>query len=411
MARLRFYNGKVLKNYKICEEDVYVDGGMISAPFDGPFDREIDLQGNLLMPSFKNAHAHSAMTFLRSYDDNLPLSSWLSEICWPNEAKLSDESVYYFTALAVMEYLSSGITASFDMYTHNDAYMRIMDETGFKGIICSGLNNYDNDVSNIEREFLKFPGKFRLGIHGEYTTGPERLKVCLDLKDKYREPCFTHLAETKGEVEGCISRYGKTPAKFLYDEGFFEYGGGGFHCCYMTDEDIDILASNGLYAVSCPASNLKLASGIAPIEKMRKRGVKIALGTDGAASNNALDMFKEMYLVTALQKYITGDASACPADEVIKMACANSALAMGLENCDDLDMGKSADMIVIDLHRPNMQPVHNLVSNLVYAGSKENVLMTVINGNILYEDGSFSIGIDENEVYKKCDELRKEIFK
>ena len=407
MARLRFYNGKVLKNYSLCEDEVWVEDGVItSAP--GPFDREIDLNGNLLMPSFKNAHAHSSMVFLRSLADDLPLQSWLEKIVWPNEAKLNDESIYYLTKLAVLEYLSSGITSSFDMYIFNDAYMQAMYDTGFKGIICLGLNNFDKDVSKIEREYLKFGERVKLGIHAEYTTSMERMMYCAELAEKYKAPCFTHLCETKSEVQGCIDRYGKTPPQLLDEIGFFKYGGGGFHCCYMTDEDIDLFARKNLYAVTCPASNLKLASGIAPVEKMRKAGVKIAIGTDGAASNNALDMWREMYLVSVLQKEKEGDASACPADDVLKMACRNSAQMMGLYDCDDIDIGKKADLIVVDMHRPNMQPEINIISNLVYSGSKDNVLMTIVNGNILYENGQFSIGEDVEDIYRYANRFIRE---
>lgn len=415
---IRFYNGKVLRfspDMRITDEEVWTDGKVIS--YVGPvrddipvFERQIDLKGDLLMPGFKNAHTHTAMTFLRSMADGMELQSWLKKIVWPREAKLTDDAVYVLTKLGIMEYLSSGITASFDMYVHNEAYAKANVDAGFRTVICSGLNNFDADPENIEREYLRFNHyhelvSYMLGIHAEYTTSLDRMEYLSDLAAKYQAPCFTHLCETKEEAEGCIKRYGMSAPLLLDKIGFYRYGGGGFHCCYLTEEDIRYFADHNLWAVTCPASNLKLASGIAPVEQMRKAGVKLAIGTDGASSNNALDMFREMYLVTALQKIYEEDASACPASEVLKMACVNGARAIGLPDCDDISAGKLADITVINLRRPNMRPLNNLTANLVYAGSKENVRLTMVNGKILYENGEFFIGEDPDEIYCAADEF------
>ena len=415
---IRFYNGKVLRfspDMRITDEEVWTDGKVIS--YVGPvrddmpvFERQIDLNGDLLMPGFKNAHTHTAMTFLRSMADGMELQSWLKKIVWPREAKLMDDAVYALTKLGIMEYLSSGITASFDMYVHNEAYAKANVDAGFRTVICSGLNNFDADPENIEREYLRFNHyhelvSYMLGIHAEYTTSLDRMEYLSDLAAKYQAPCFTHLCETKEEAEGCIKRYGMSAPLLLDKIGFYRYGGGGFHCCYLTEEDIRYFADHNLWAVTCPASNLKLASGIAPVEQMRKAGVKLAIGTDGASSNNALDMFREMYLVTALQKIYEEDASACPASEVLKMACVNGARAIGLPDCDDISAGKLADITVINLRRPNMRPLNNLTANLVYAGSKENVRLTMVNGRILYENGEFFIGEDPDEIYCAAEEF------
>ena len=415
---LRFYNGRVLRfdpALRVTEEEVWVEGGRIAyvgpARADAPaFGREIDLRGDLLMPGFKNAHTHTAMTFLRSMADDMPLDRWLSEQVWPNEAKLTDESVYVFTKLGIMEYVSSGITACYDMYVHNDGFTAACIDAGFRAVIACGLNNFDRDVEQTERDFLKYNSlheliSFRLGIHAEYTTGLDRMEYLSGLAEKYKAPCFTHLSETKAEVEGCLQRYGKTPPQLLDELGFFRYGGGGYHCVHMSGEDIALFAEKGLWAVTCPGSNLKLASGVAPIETLRKAGVKIAIGTDGAASNNALDFFREMYLVTALQKLAEGDASACPAGEVLRMACVGGAGAMGLDDCDDVAPGKKADLVVIDLQRPNMQPIHHIPNNLVYAGSKENVRLTMVNGKILYENGAFFVGDEPEAIYRAANEF------
>ena len=421
---IRFYNGKVLYFTRsgpvVADDEVHVDGERIV--YAGPrkasegscFDREIDLNGDLLMPGFKNAHTHSPMNFLRSLADDRPLDLWLRESCWPNEAKLDDEAVYNITRLSILEYLSSGTTAVFDMYNHSEAFSRACADSGFRAVICSAMNDFDRDPADIERDYLKLNGfgvglvSYRLGIHAEYTTGLERLKYMVSLAEKYREPCWTHLCETKGEVEGCLSRYGMTPPQFLDSLGFFRFGGGGYHCVWMSDGDIDLFAKKNLHAVTCPSSNLKLSSGIAPVAAMLRAGISVAIGTDSAASNNALDMFREMYLVSTLQKYLENDPTACPAADVLKMACVNGARCMGLDDCDGIAAGKKADLTVMDLHRPNMRPLNNLPVNLVYAGSKENVRLTMVNGRVLYEDGRFFIGEEAESIYEKAEKFMRE---
>ena len=417
---IRFYNGRVLSfqgGAHISSDEVWTDGGSIAyigpAPEELPeFERQIDLRGDLLMPGFKNAHTHTAMTFLRSCADDMPLDRWLNEQVFPREARLTDEMVYVFSVLGIMEYLTSGVTSSFDMYFHNEAYVRANTDTGFRTVICASMNDFDSDPTNVEREFLRYNAhnelvSYRLGIHAEYTTSVERIRYMASLAEKYKAPCFTHLCETRRETEDCIRRTGKTPAKYLDELGFFNYGGGAFHCVYLSEDDVQLFRERGLWAVTCPASNLKLASGIAPIQRYIDAGLKLAVGTDGAASNNALDMFREMYLVTALQKYLLGDATACDAEKVLEMACVGGARAMGLDCCDDIAVGKKADLIVIDLSRPNMQPIHNIEKNLVYSGSKENVRLTMVNGRVLYENGCFFIGTEPERIYAKANEIMR----
>lgn len=417
---IRFYNGRVLSfqgGAHISSDEVWTDGGSIAyigpAPEELPeFERQIDLRGDLLMPGFKNAHTHTAMTFLRSCADDMPLDRWLNEQVFPREARLTDEMVYVFSVLGIMEYLTSGVTSSFDMYFHNEAYVRANTDAGFRTVLCASMNDFDSDPTNVEREFLRYNAhnelvSYRLGIHAEYTTSVERIKYMASLAEKYKAPCFTHLCETRRETEDCIRRTGKTPAKYLDELGFFNYGGGAFHCVYLSEDDVRLFREKGLWAVTCPASNLKLASGIAPIQRYIDAGLKLAIGTDGAASNNALDMFREMYLVTALQKYLLGDATACDAEKVLEMACVGGARAMGLDCCDDIAVGKKADLIVIDLSRPNMQPIHNIEKNLVYSGSKENVRLTMVNGRVLYENGSFFIGAEPERIYARANEIMR----
>lgn len=420
---LRFYNGKILSftnGIEIKDGEVWTDGGIISYVGKGAderpaFEREIDLKGDLIMPGFKNAHTHTAMTIFRSLADDMPLDRWLSEQVWPYEAKLTGEAVYDLTKLGIMEYLSSGITASFDMYFKNDYYAKANVDAGFRTVICAALNNFDADITNIEREYLKFNDynelvSYKLGIHAEYTTSVERMEYMAALAEKYHAPCFTHMSETKAEVDGCIERYGLTPPQLLNRLGLFKYGGGGYHCVWLSEADIALMAEKKLYAVTCPASNLKLASGIAPIDALAQAGVPLAIGTDGAGSNNALDMFREMYLMSTLQKVQLNDAAAGCAERTLTAACCGGARAMGLDDCDNLAVGKRADLIVIDLHRPNMQPLNNIAKNIVYSGSKENVRLTMVNGRVLYENGEFYLDESAEDVYARCNKWREKII-
>ncbi len=421
---IRFCNGRVLRfggGMRMTNEEVWVDGGRIA--YVGPkpetlpaFERVIDLGGDLLLPGFKNAHTHTAMTFLRSYADDMPLQDWLYKQVFPNEAKLTPEAVYDFTRLGILEYLSSGITASFDMYVKNDAYAAANIDSGFRTVICGALNNFDRDPEDLEREFLKFNRLhelvgFRLGIHAEYTTCMERMEYMASLAGKYKAPCYTHLCETRAEVQGCIERYGVTPPQLLDSIGLFDYGGGGFHCVWMSEDDIALFARKKLWAITNPCSNLKLASGIAPLDRLAAAGVPLAIGTDGAASNNALDFFREMYLASVLQKVSLSDAAAGGADRVLEMGCVGGARAIGLDNCDDIAPGKCADLVALDLQRPNMQPLHNIPRNVVYAGSKENVRLTMVNGRVLYERGEFFIGEEPGKIYEKANAYIRDWFR
>ena len=421
---IRFYNGKILtfeneNEVKICEAEVWTDGAVICRVGETPetlpqFEREIDLRGDLLIPGFKNAHTHSGMTFLRSLADDMPLDKWLSEQVWPHEARLSPDGLYVMTRLAVMEYLTSGITSCFDMYFHNDAFVRACIDSGFRAVLCGDMNNFDRDYTELEDKFLRYNKtheliSYRLGFHAEYTTSLERMEFVASLVQKYREPMFTHSSETRAEVDDCIERHGVTPTVLFDRLGMYDYGGGGFHCVHMSDEDIGIFKKRGLWAVLNPASNLKLASGIAPVKRFLDEGIGLALGTDGAGSNNALDMFREMYLTSVLPKYRENDASAVDARSVLRMACVGGARAMGLCDCDGIAAGKKADLAVIDLHRPNMRPINNIPKNIVYSGSKENVRLTMVNGRVLYENGKFFIGEEPEKIYAEAEKIMETI--
>lgn len=416
--RIRLYHARILsmeEGYDVQEGEVQVEGNRIL--YVGPrrgetaaWDQEIDCEGNLLLPGFKNAHTHSAMTFLRSYADDLPLQQWLQEKVFPMEAKLRDEDIYVLAKLGILEYLTSGITANFDMYVDNYAHARASIDLGFRTVFCGEMNDYVGSLTRTKEEYDTINAmdplvSFRLGAHAEYTTSRELLEGLSELAHQEKEPVYLHLAETKKEVEECYARYGMSPLKFLDSLGLFAYGGGGFHGVWMDEEDMEICAARNLSIVTNPGSNAKLASGTADLAGLLRHGVQLAIGTDGPASNNALDMFREMYLAAVLQKLKSGDAAAMDASEVLRMATAGGSRAMGLTQCETLQEGQLADLVMIDMHRPNMQPENDIVKNLVYSGSKENVKMTMVDGKILYQNGKFRIDEDVEEIYRKANEI------
>ena len=248
-----------------------------------------------------------------------------------------------------------------------------------------------------------------IGLHSEYTPTEEMFKITKELLDETSLPFYTHLSETAQEVDECLSRRNVRPMKFFDDLHFFDRGGAIFHGVYLDDNDMEIIKKRNVVVVSNPASNMKLASGVAEIKKLLSKGITVALGTDGPASNNALDMFREMYLVTGLQKLILKDPVSIPAFEVLKMATVNGAKAMNLIDGDTLEVGKLADIIMINLSRPSMQPINNIVNNLVYAGSKDCVKMTMINGKVLYYNNEFFVGENIKDLYKRVQKLTEEL--
>lgn len=427
---IRLYNARILTmkdGQDILPGEVWVEGHRIV--YVGPekkneqnmvWEREIDCKQNLLMPGFKNAHTHSGMTLLRSLADDLPLDEWLQQQVFPVEAKMTPEDIYELTRLAILEYWSSGITAVFEMYLTPESIANAFEDMGMRCVQVSALNNFSQSPELMEQMYLKLNSSqkedslnsYKLGFHAEYTCSKELLQKVAEIAHKYQAPVYTHLAETEKEVQECIGRYGMTPLAFLDSLGMFAYGGGGYHCVHVTDADMDIMKKRNLYAITNPGSNTKLASGIAPISDFLDRGIPVAIGTDGPASNNCLDMFREMFLVTGLAKLKQKDASAVDAYEVLKMATVNGAHAMGLMDCDVLAEGKYADIIMVDLHMPNMQPIHNIPKNLVYSGSKINIKMTMIHGKICYENGTYAMPEEEvAQIYQNCNDISHRLCK
>jgi len=417
---IRFYNGKTLSlknnSLDITDDEVWVNGSkieFIGKDYDKKADEEIDLKGNLLMPSFKNAHTHSAMTFARSLADDLPLQPWLYDMIFPMEAKLNSEDIYHLSKLAFLEYLTSGISACFDMYYFPEALAKASVDFGFRTVMTCGLNDFKESPQQLEEYYNTFNNydsliSYKLGFHAEYTTSPDKMKQIAALAEKYSAPVFMHASETENEVCECVNRYGKTPTALFDELGLWNFGGGAYHSVWVNDDDLEIYKKHGVWAIINAGSNSKLASGVAPYCKMLEKGINTAVGTDGPSSNNALDMFREMYLIAGLQKLQQKNAAAADANSILLSATTGSAKCMGLNYCDTIECGKAADLIVIDLQQPNMQPMNNITKNLVYSGSKQNVILTMVNGKILYNKGEF-IGIDTEEIYYNAQKITDRI--
>ena len=264
---IRFYNAKILtlneqERFDIINGELWVKGDTIcyvgesknpaeictELQMEQPaWEREIDVKGNLLMPGFKNAHAHTYMTFLRSYADDLPLQEWLYQMCFPKEDKLDTENIRPLEVLGIMEYLTSGITTSFDMCYFPPVYAQVAAQCGFRAVQVSGVNSFGGSVAVVEENYLKVNEtsdltSFMIGFHAEYTTKMELMQEIADLAHKYKSPVFLHNSETQNEVKECLERYGKTPTQLTEELGMYEYGGGGYHCVYFDDKDFEILS-------------------------------------------------------------------------------------------------------------------------------------------------------------------------
>ena len=282
---------------------------------------------------------------------------------------------------------------------------------------CGTVNNFTHSARELEDFYVRLNHMdplmgYRLGFHAEYTTDETILKEIAELAEKYRAPVFMHLAETEKEVEQCrLKHNGMSPVEYLDSIGIFRYGGAGFHGVHLSEHDMEILKRDQVAIVTNPGSNVKLASGIAPIRELLARGITVAIGTDGPASNNALDMFREMYLTAGLAKLREQDAGAVDAQDVLRMATVNGAKVMGIPESSTLEVGMNADLIRIGLKTPDMHPFHDFARNLVYSGHACDVRMTMVAGKILYEDGNYHIGVNPSELYEKVEKIADRVIR
>lgn len=389
-----------------------VDGHYISevkageAP-EGEFDKVIDGTGMVAMPGLVNAHTHAAMTLMRGYADDLPLMEWLETKIWPLEDKLTGEDIYWGTMLCILEMIKSGTTCFADMYFHMDQVARAVEETGIRASLSRGMIGVGPEAElaiEQSRQLVQdwhgqADGRIQmmLGPHAPYTCPPDYLKRVVSLARELNVGIHIHVSETLTEMNNIKAQYGKTPVQVLEDAGVFEVPVLAAHCVHLTDEDIEVLARHRVGVAHNPQSNMKLASGIARVTDMQAAGITVGLGTDGAASNNDLNMIEEMRTAALLQKVVGLNPQALPAYKALEMATVNGARALGFSDVGMLKPGMKADIILVDLKKPHLWPRHDVVAHLVYAAQASDVDTVLVNGKVLME-GRQLVGIDEKKI-------------
>lgn len=397
---------------------ILATGPMASLPGGSIAGQTIDVAGNLVMPGLTNTHAHGAMTLFRGLADDLPLMTWLQEHIFPAEARfVSPEMVYWCSRLAAAEMIMAGTTTVADAYFHEDAAARAFSDSGLRAVAAQGVIDFPapgvpDPAGNIAaahdficalqaRGSLVEPAVF---CHSPYTCSPETMEKAKALARDMGVLFFMHVAETRGEVAQCREQYGKTPVALLHDLGLLDENSVCVHGVWLSDEDIDLLAQSGASVVTCPESNMKLASGVAPVAKLLKATIPVGLGTDGTASNNDLDLFAEMGLCAKLHKVSALQPTLLPGTSLLGMATSGGArvLAKGGE-LGALLPGKRADCIVVDLQQPHLVPFYN-ASTLVYAGRGSDVLTSIIDGRLVMENRRL-LTCDLAEVMAKVAEM------
>ncbi len=382
-------------------------------------DEVIDGKGMLALPGLINTHTHVAMTLFRSYADDLALMDWLQNMIWPAEAHLDDDIVYWGSMLAFAEMIRGGTTAFCDMYMFMESCAKAAEKAGIRGNIARGLAGVTPNGEKALEENIRLyqdwndacDGRIRvmLGPHAPYTCPPEYLKKVRDASEKYGIPIHIHLAETKGEVETCIEKFGITPIALMNQIGLFDRPTLAAHCVHVNEEDIQIMAEKHVCVAHNPGSNLKLASGIAPVPKMRSAGITVGLGTDGASSNNKLDMFAEMRLAALIHKAAALDPFAVKADEAMQMGTAEGAKCLGYDDLGALDEGKLADIILIDRSGYHWKPRFNSISLAVYAGNSMDVDTVIVNGQLLMR-GKELLTIDKEQLDFETERVTKKLY-
>ncbi len=373
-----------------------------------PYDELYDGRDKILMPGLYNAHTHVPMTLLRGRGEGLPLDRWLNEAIFPFEDLLTDEAVYYATLLGVAEMMRFGVVSCSDMYYHTDAIVKAILESGFKGNVTNCITCFDptktyEDLPDaaINRHLRQsyhgaHDGRLLIDycLHAEYTSTE---KVTRGLAQAAQEAAHeagarmqVHVSETASEVQGCKERHsGKTPVAYLADCGLFDVPTTAAHCVWLEGDDLAILADKGVFVATNPASNAKLGSGIADVLAMRQAGITVALGTDGVASNNNHNMFADMYLLALMQRGANHTPAGLTPQQIIEIATRNGALSQGRNDCGDVAVGMRADLVVLDAHVPWMQPAPDVVGNVVYAAQGSDVVLTMIDGDVVYRAGEY----------------------
>ena len=354
---------------------------------------QIDATGKIVMPGLINTHTHVAMALLRGISDDVPLMEWLEQHIWPIEGKMGYKEVYDGARLGMLEMMMGGTTTLVDMYPYEEAVAEAAQDAGIRAVVCPcpmdfRMEHFENDWRAVKKRFSDSRlVTMMMGPHAIYTLSDNNLQRSISLSGELGVGSHVHLAETKTEQDNCMVQHGMSPTEYLEKEGLFSTRTLAAHCVVMSDHDIEILARHKVSVAHNPQSNMKLASGIAPVKKMMDAGVNVAIGTDGASSNNDLDMWEEMRTASLLQKVATMDPCSIPAYTALQMATVNGAKAIGREGeLGILAPGALADILLVNLEKPHLYPHTNLISELVYSTHASDVDTVIVNGSIVVEN-------------------------
>jgi len=369
----------------------------------------------LALPGLVNCHTHVAMTLLRGYADDMELMPWLKEKIWPAEEKLTGEHVYCGSMLAALEMIKSGTTTFADMYFFMDEVARAVEDSGMRAVLSRGMTGFSDKAYKTMEESKTFISTWQgkangriscmLGPHAPYTCPPDYLEKVVELAKELQVGLHIHLAETKSEFNDIRKQYGKTPIRHVYDLGLFEVPVLAAHCVHLTEDDLDILQQVKVGIAHNPTSNMKLASGMAPIPHILERNIVLGIGTDGASSNNNLNMLEELHLAALLHKVSWGDPTVLPADRVLEMGTLGGAKVLNLEKeIGSIEIGKKADIILIDLDKPHLYPRHDLIANIIYSAQGSDVKTSIIDGQVIMKDYEVK-GLDEEKIKYEANRL------
>ena len=389
---------------------------------EGNVDKIIDAEGKILLPGLINTHTHLSMTLFRGLADDLSLDSWLNDHIWPMEANLNGDYCYIGALLGAVELIKSGTTTFSDMYFYMEDVARAVEDAGIRAVLSYGMIDFgdaEKREAEIEENLQLFKScngmadgriKVFFGPHSPYTASEDLLIKVRELADEYNMGIHIHVSETEKEINDSLDERGLRPFEYLEKIGFLGPDVVAAHCVWLSDEEIKIIKKHDVKVSHNPCSNMKLASGIAPVSKLIENDICVSIGTDGASSNNNLDLIEELKTASLLQKVSTLDPKVLTSDEAITMATIKGAEALGLENeIGSIEVGKKADIILIDTNSANMVPdSSSLSSNVIYSANGSNVDTTICNGKILMENKKLTV-LDEQEIYDKAKKAIKEL--
>ncbi|MDO5738063.1 MAG: amidohydrolase [Eubacteriales bacterium] len=417
-------------DYEIQAGDIRLGDGLIlelsEKALENMGELEINCENKLVIPALYNCHTHFAMTPMRGYGENLHLLDWLEQKIFPFEALLSEEDVYWSALLGIAELLANGCCSATDMYFLLPAIIRAVKQSGIKANLCNplaGNTRYQDEkgftevLQLLSESQADESGRLKIdaGIHGEYSSTPEGVKSVIDFAREHELAIHLHLSESEEEQAGCLERHGVTPLRYFYELGLFDCPVIAAHAVQLSESDFQLLgeltaAGSEITLVHNPSSNLKLASGFAPLKRWVEAGVNICIATDGPASNNSLNLFSDLHLAACLQKAIQQDPAFFTPEEVLAAVTENGARAQRRSNCAKLLAGYKADLAILDISKPHYYPQDNLLAHLVYSAQGADVTHTFVDGDLLYQNGHYKY-FDIDLVKRQVSRLYREKIK